>query len=80
MGHTQLVTADSIIHSSGPRLDYAGCHAPVQLTKLGIACISLSDGGGITSSVTSTGGRETKPLRSHLPMAGWELCILDSAV
>ena len=80
MGHTQLVTADSIIHSSGPRLDHAGCHAPLWVTKLGIACTGLSDGGSITSSVTSAGGRETKPLRSHLPMAGWELCILNSAV
>ena len=73
----QLVTADSIIRSSGPRPDYAGCHAPLWLTKLSIACTGLSDGGAITSSVNSTDGRETKPLCSHTPLAGWgELYVL----
>ena len=72
---TQVVTADSIICSSGPGPDYAGCHAPLWLTKLSVARTGLSDGGAIVSSVTSTGGRETKPLCSHTPLAGWGNCM-----
>ena len=72
---TQVVTADSIIRSSGPGPDYAGCHALLWLTKLSVACTGLSDGGAIISSVTSAGGRETKPLCSHTPLAGWGNCM-----